>query len=165
MSTRDSSAPLLLEGFLPYRLVVLAQAASHGLAELYSRRFGIAIAEWRVLATLGQHGSLTAKDIGAHSCMHKTKVSRALAGMVQRGLVRREANPRDRREAFVTLTAAGIRLYSEIVPLARDYAGALVEGIDARELAAFDRVIAVLASRTAMTRSNAASVVAPDLDD
>lgn len=141
--------PLLLEGFLPYRLVVLAQAASQGLARLYSQRFGIAIAEWRVLATLGQHGSLTAKDIGAHSCMHKTKVSRALAAMARRGLVRREANPRDRREAFVTLTAAGMRLYGEIVPLARAYAGALVEGIAPQDLAAFDRVLVTLSGRTA----------------
>lgn len=161
MSTRDHPAPLVLEGFLPYRLVVLAQAASQGLAELYSQRFGVTIAEWRVLATLGQHSTLTAKDIGAHSCMHKTKVSRALAAMIKRGLVRREANPRDRREAFVTLTSAGNRLYGEIVPLARSYAGALVEGVNPQDLAAFERVIAVLASRTA--REN--ETIPPDLDD
>lgn len=161
MSTHAGPPPLLLEGFLPYRLVVLAQAASQGLSELYSQRFGVTIAEWRVLATLGQHGSLTAKDIGAHSCMHKTKVSRALAAMKQRGLIRREANPRDRREAFVTLTPAGHRLYDEIVPLARDYAAALVEGIEAHDLAAFERVLGILADRTA----RAGGALAPELDD
>lgn len=137
---------LALEGFLPYRLVVLAQAVSQGLARVYAERFGVAMPEWRVLAVLGQHKRLTAKDIGARACMHKTKVSRTLAAMGRRGLVRRVENPKDRREAFVTLTATGNSLYNAIVPLARTFAQDLTAGIPAEDREAMERVLAILSA-------------------
>ena len=39
-----------------------------------------------MLVTLGQFGAMTAKAIGAHSHMHKTKVSRAVALLERRKL-------------------------------------------------------------------------------
>jgi DNA-binding MarR family transcriptional regulator len=114
--------PLLrLEDFLPYRLNVLAAAVSEGLARVYSERFGLDIPGWRVLATLGQFSEATATQIGAHSRMHKTKVSRAVAALEARRLISRHANPGDKREAFVALTVEGRRIYAEIVPLALAY--------------------------------------------
>ena len=75
----DAEDPLIeLERFLPYRLNVVAEAVSRALSGLYEERHGISIAEWRVIATLGQYEQMTAKEIGAHSRMHKTKVSRAV---------------------------------------------------------------------------------------
>ena len=76
-SPKSAVSPIELEHFLPYRLNVVAEAVSRALARLYEKRHGISIAEWRVIATLGQYERMTAKDIGAHSRMHKTKVSRA----------------------------------------------------------------------------------------
>jgi DNA-binding MarR family transcriptional regulator len=140
------TAPLRLEAFLPYRLNVLAAAVSEGLARVYSRRFGLDIPGWRVLATLGQFGPVSSKQIGAHSRMHKTKVSRAVAELELRGLVRRAANPGDKREAIVTLTDKGEATYREIVPLALAYEREVLAAFpaaDARNLdAALDRLAA-----------------------
>jgi len=86
---------LLLEDFLPYRLNIAAANVSEGLARVYSARFGLDIPGWRVIATLGQFGRVTAKMIGGHSQMHKTKVSRALMQLQARGLVERSPNPHD----------------------------------------------------------------------
>ncbi len=72
-------APLKLEEFLPYRLNVVATLVSQALSKIYVERHAIGIPEWRVLVTLGQYGVMTGKAIGAHSHMHKTKVSRAVA--------------------------------------------------------------------------------------
>ena len=47
---------------------------------------------------------MTAKAIGAHTHMHKTKVSRAVALLEKRRLVARRANREDMREAFLSLT-------------------------------------------------------------
>ncbi len=70
------TAPLVLENFIPYRLNKAAEAISQRFASLYHDRYGLTRPEWRTLATLGQFGKLTATAIGAHSSMHKTKVSR-----------------------------------------------------------------------------------------
>src|SRR6195256_2825547 len=85
-------APLKLEHFLPYRLNVVASLTSQALSRIYADRYGIGVPEWRVLVTLGQFGLMTGKAIGAHSHMHKTKVSRAVAVLEQRKLVTRRAN-------------------------------------------------------------------------
>ncbi len=87
-----------LEEFLPYRLNVVASLVSQALSRIYADRYGIGVPEWRVLVTLGQYGMMTGKAIGAHSHMHKTKVSRAVALLERRKLVARRANRDDLRE-------------------------------------------------------------------
>lgn len=141
---QDADAPLRLEAFLPYRLNVLAAAVSEGLARVYSERFGLDIPGWRVLATLGQFGPVSSKMIGTHSRMHKTKVSRAVADLEARGLVRRSENPDDKREAIVALTDQGSATYREIVPLALAYEREVLAAFPVQEArwleAALDRL-------------------------
>lgn len=141
------SRKLLLERYMPYRLSVLGTLVTQGVAKRYSARFGIDIPEWRVIAALGEWGSMTAKEIGAQSHMHKTKVSRAVAGLLARGLIEKRPNERDLREAFLRLTRPGRRIYTEIVPLARAYGEKLTEGFAEHELAALDRVVERLTLR------------------
>jgi DNA-binding MarR family transcriptional regulator len=141
---------LRLEAFLPYRLNVLAAAVSEGLARVYSERFGISIPEWRVIATLGQFGQVTAQNtartIGLHSRMHKTKVSRAVAGLEGRALVQRLANPGDKREAFIALTASGYSMYKDILPLAAAYETRLLGVLTDDQRAELDRLLTALSA-------------------
>ena len=132
---------MTLATFLPYRLNVAAARASDGLARIYGERFGIGIPEWRVLATLGEFGPVTATAIGAHAHMGKVKVSRAAATLGSRGLLARTPHAEDRREAFLVLTPAGRAMYEEIVPLAQDYATRLAAGLTAQELATLDDLL------------------------
>src|ERR1700693_3571104 len=110
----DGTAPLRLENFLPYRLNVVANLVSQALSRIYAQRYAIGVPEWRVLVTLGQYGVMTGKAIGAHTHMHKTKVSRAVALMEERKLLVRRANRADLRESFLSLTAAGRTMYEEV---------------------------------------------------
>jgi DNA-binding MarR family transcriptional regulator len=141
-------AALKLEEFLPYRLNVCANLVSQSLSRIYADRYKIGVPEWRVLVTLGQFGMMTAKGIGIHSCMHKTKVSRAVALLERRKLVTRRANRADLREAFLSLTPAGRDIYSELAPMALDFAEKLLETVDAADRAALDRAIKRLTERS-----------------
>jgi DNA-binding MarR family transcriptional regulator len=151
----EAKAPLRLEAFLPYRLNVLAAAVSEGLARVYSERFGLDIPGWRVLATLGQFGAVTSKAIGAHSRMHKTKVSRAVAELESRGLVVRKASPGDRREALVALTDKGASTYREIVPLALAYEKQVLAAFPADEARRLEAALDRLAESAAGLGSDA----------
>lgn len=143
-----ATPPLLkLEAFLPYRLSILAEAVSQSLAGVYRRRYGIAIPEWRVLATLGQFDSMTAKEIGLHSRMHKTKVSRAVATLEERRLVRRHTNSRDMRESFLELTSAGRRIYDELVPEALGFVDRLLAPLSEEERTALEPLLQRLTER------------------
>ncbi len=138
---------LKLERFLPYRLVVSATLASRALARIYGRHFGIGIPEWRVIAMLGQFDRLTARDVGELSHMHKTKVSRAVNELAERGLLERTPNRDDRREAFLSLSGPGRRIYDQVVPMALTFEKRLLDDIPAAEMQAFERVLSTLTER------------------
>jgi len=91
---------------------------------------------------------MTAKAIGAHSCMHKTKVSRAVAQLEKRKLIARKANRDDMRESFLSLTPAGREMYDELAPIATRFANRLLDSVDAADRPALDRAIAKLIERS-----------------
>ncbi len=142
-------APLKLDEFLPYQLNVCANLVSQALSRVYTERYKIGVPEWRVLVTLGEFGNMTAKAIGAHSHMHKTKVSRAVALLERRKLVARRANRADLREAFLSLTPAGRDIYNDLAPMALDFAHQLLERVDSADRAALSRALKKLAARSA----------------
>jgi DNA-binding MarR family transcriptional regulator len=147
-SASAEAALIKLEDFLPHRLNVLSSLVSQALTRVYAR-YGIGIPEWRVLVTLGEMGSMTGKAVGAHTHMHKTKVSRAVAQLEQRKLVARRANKEDLREAFLSLTPAGRAVYEELAPHARDFTDRLAEVVAPTDRAAFDRAVKQLTKRSA----------------
>jgi len=92
---------------------------------------------------------MTGKAIGAHSHMHKTKVSRAVALLEKRKLLTRKANRDDLREALLTLTPAGRAMYDDLAPIALDFATRLSETVAPADRAAFERAINQLTERSA----------------
>ena len=148
-SGHGDTAPLKLEEFLPYRLNVVANLVSQALSRIYADRYRIGVPEWRVLVTLGQFGIMTGKSIGAHSHMHKTKVSRAVALLERRKLLTRKANRDDLREAFLTLTPAGRAMYDDLAPIALEFANRLSAAMDPADRAAFERALDRLTERSA----------------
>jgi DNA-binding MarR family transcriptional regulator len=139
--------PLRLEEFLPYRLNVAAALVSEALSRVYGERHDLGVPEWRVVATLGQYGTMTGKAIGAHAHMHKTKVSRAVAVLARRKLVLRRANKADMRESLLSLTPAGRAIYQDIAPVAIALARRFIEAIDPADRAAFDRALKAVTER------------------
>jgi DNA-binding MarR family transcriptional regulator len=148
-ATVNKEAPLKLEQFLPYQLNVVSSLVSQALSRVYAQRYGIGVPEWRVLVTLGQFSMMTAKAIGAHTHMHKTKVSRAVAILEKRRLLGRRPNREDKREAFLSLTAAGRNIYEELAPHALDFAKRLTEILSSADREAFNRALAQLTARSA----------------
>lgn len=107
---------LVLEDFIPYRLNRLGTTVSERLKGVYSKKFGLTIPQWRVLSTLGQFERLTATEIGAHSAMHKAKVSRAVRDLELRRWLNRRGTEQDRRFEMLELTTTGRKAYDAIVP-------------------------------------------------
>jgi DNA-binding MarR family transcriptional regulator len=91
---------------------------------------------------------MTAKQVGAHSHMHKTKVSRAVASLTKRKIVHRRANRRDLREAFISLTRDGETIYGELVPVAQGFAAELSDGFTADERRQLDLLLTRLTERS-----------------
>ncbi|MBV8193182.1 MAG: MarR family transcriptional regulator [Alphaproteobacteria bacterium] len=129
---------LELENFLPYRLSVLAQLVSQSLHDLYAGPFDLSVTQWRVMAALGRFAPLTASDVAQRTVMDKVAVSRAVAALMQRGLVERATDRQDRRRATLRLSARGRALHGRIVPLALEYEARLCQALSAEERRSFD---------------------------
>lgn len=110
--------PFRLEAFLPYLLSVAANRVSGLVARRYEDAFGITIPEWRCLAVIGEGEPISASGIVERTAMDKVKVSRALASLQAKGLVRRAPHPVDGRLALISFTPRGRTVYERIVPLA-----------------------------------------------
>ena len=126
-----AQAAFVLEAFTPYRIVNLGRAMSQALGAAYADE-GVTIPEWRVLAVIGAaRGApgMAARDVAARTPMDKMAVSRAVASLEAKGLVRRSHEAADRRVAHLSLTQAGRSVHGRIARLALAYEQALLSGL------------------------------------
>jgi DNA-binding MarR family transcriptional regulator len=137
----------VLEEFLPYRLSVLAHQVSRSLAEVYGERYGLTIAQWRIIANLGRAGAMTAGVLAERSNLDKPKVTRALKSLIARGLVSRTAVKGDRRRASIALTARGRTVFRAVGRLALAWERELCASLDPVAMRCFDGAVDELTAR------------------
>ncbi len=138
-------AVLELEHFLPYRLSILSNRISQTISGLYGQRFGLAVTEWRIMAVLGRYPELSAGEVAERTAMDKVAVSRALARLLERGLVQRDTHGDDRRRSVLELSPVGYTVYDEVAPMALECERRLLAGLDENDRAQLDLLIAKLA--------------------
>ena len=144
----DEAASLELENFLPYRLNRLAEAVSRDFQTIYRTRYGLTRPEWRLLASLGQNGTMTATEVGRDSAMHKTKVSRAVAHLERQGLLARHPSETDGRAEILSLTDTGLAAFADLGQRAFDYDKALRKVLGAKAAKDLNRILlAIIAMR------------------
>ncbi len=125
-----------LTRFLPYLLTRAAEESSVEFARIYKDRYGLLRTEWRVLFHLGQGGEMTATDIGRTSRIHKTKISRAVAGLKKRRYLVKTQSTQDRRREFLKLSDQGQRVFRELAKEAEGYNARLLSRFSEPERAA-----------------------------
>lgn len=110
-----------LDRYLPYRFAVVATRLSTELSAQYREKYGISIAEWRVLVNLAYSDSASVRDIERRVSMEKSKVSRAVSRLEDTGYLTKAVDGNDRRLLQLELTPAGRDLVCDLVPLAQAY--------------------------------------------
>jgi len=102
---------------------------------------------------LGNYQPLSANDICDKANMDKVQVSRALAKLVERGLVIRNTNREDRRRSRLRLSAKGKRMYEKIVPLAKSWESKFLSALTNDEQQQLDAIITKLQERVDQLKS------------
>ena len=141
VSAKSEQASLDLNDFLPYRLSIVTNKVSRNLGEMYSSKFNLSIAEWRVMAVLGQEQDLSADEVCQNTEMDKVSVSRAVTKLLKKKQIVRKFSEQDRRRSMLRLSRSGRAIYDQIVPLALDYEEELLGGLSTREILQFDRLL------------------------
>lgn len=137
-------APETIRDLLSYRIHRLANALSRGAALRYRREFGVSLMEWRILALLGAFAPMTLKRLSRESGLDKSQASRAVAGLVARGLVLRLPGEGDAREVALRLSPAGERVQQGLMRAARERDAAFRAVLSEAERAVLDGALARL---------------------
>jgi DNA-binding MarR family transcriptional regulator len=97
-------------------------------------KYGVTIAEWRVMMTLAVEPGVTAAEITNRWAVEKMAVNRAIQRLIDNDHVSRTRDPNDRRSYQLALTAKGTKLYDKITPQADKRYNELVSAISEDEL-------------------------------
>jgi len=124
---------LKLDNFLPSIMSNLAATISRKLSSIYVQEYGLSTSQWRILANLAQYQTLTASEIVSYTEMEKTRVSRAVSGLTQRGLLNQTRAAGDSRLKDLSLTVSGKELYQSIVPKVLIWERELLNGLSSGE--------------------------------
>ena len=146
-AVRTRSEHFDLEHFLPYRLSVLSNTVSQGIAHIYEREHDLTVTEWRIIAVLGRYPGLTASQVVERTVMDKVTVSRAVRRLLERGLIKRSTMGADRRCRQLELTQeAGHKTLQSIVPRAHEYERALLSEMSNADKQAMEAMLVRLQS-------------------
>jgi DNA-binding MarR family transcriptional regulator len=138
----------MIRELLSYRLHEVANLLSRGAELRYRREFGVSLWEWRTLALLGGAAEpLSLGELARAAGIHKSQMSRVVAGLARRKLVVRHANAKDARGVHLTLSASGRKLYSGLIDAAAQRDRAFRGCLTRDEKQAFDSALAKLAGQ------------------
>ena len=106
--------PIDLREMVTFRLLRIAAKLTQGFIQSYTAKFGIGLPEWRTLGMLGKFGPLPSIRIAELAEMDRASISRAVAWLEKRDMVRRLDDPGHQRRKIVAMTRAGKRLHDRI---------------------------------------------------
>jgi DNA-binding MarR family transcriptional regulator len=111
----------------------------------YRRKFGLRTPEVGIMAVVGASSPVSFKVTCVETDLEKSKVSRIVAQLLNRGLLKKHDDPADQRSFYLTLTPAGKKLYwamyADAVARNQQWVGVLPKKQRAQFLASLDRLI------------------------
>lgn len=114
-------------------MAITSNAVSGLIAGDYGVQFGLKIPEWRIMAVLGDTGTLTQRDLVRATLMDKVAVNRACKALDDRGFLRRSPNMSDGRSHHLELTEDGRAVYEQIWPQAYAVYERIFSALSAKE--------------------------------
>lgn len=105
---------LRMEAFMPFRLLRVAESVDNGFTQFCGPEDELSWSEWQVLWSLGERSPTTAKAISGHSGLSKTKISRAVKVLEDKGYLVRRKDRSDRRFELLSLTLDGQQRFERL---------------------------------------------------
>jgi len=141
----ESADRFELEAFLPYRLSVLANTVSEGIARGYRGQYDISVTEWRILAVLGRFPGISAREVAERTAMDKVAISRGVKTLTEKGLLTRRTDSGDRRRQQLQLTQGkGQAVVNAVIPQARVFEQQLLDALEPAQRSALSEALSRL---------------------
>jgi len=130
-----------LRQFVPYLLGAISNLLSSGASRHYRRAFGLGLTEIRLMWILSVEPRIPASRAAEIMGVDKAAISRALAALERRKLVRVAVDGRDSRQRIVELSPEGRRVQSEVMVVSRERERRLLAPFEREEVRALARLL------------------------
>lgn len=133
-SLPESGDGLTVDLFLTTLASQLATGLRRSVTLPYARAAGLTVPQWRLLALVAHARQLGFAELVAQSTSDKALVSRTVRQLEQRGLVNLSPEAgRSRGRLVVAVTAAGIELHAQVIPVARQRQAQMIRQLTVAE--------------------------------
>lgn len=129
-----------IKDYTPYKLAIIAERAGFLLASQY-KHLQISKPQFRIMAVVDNAPHISSTLVAVETMMDKSRVTRAIDDLVERGLMIREKDPRDKRANLLALTAEGKELFLHLGQMAMRIQRRLVTSMTDEESRIFEKVL------------------------
>ena len=124
------------EDHLPYRMLILSRMIDRETQRDLQEKFGLSLAEWRLLAMSHALGPCSAAQIGTAGQIDRAEISRALGKLEAAGLLERSPDPDHGKRQILSVTRKGEQVHTRVAEERRTYFRTITADLsdDEREL-------------------------------
>jgi DNA-binding MarR family transcriptional regulator len=106
------------QAFVPFLMEVITNRIGANANRLYQAKFGVGLAEWRVISALALEPGSTVVELSSKSNIDAGAVSRVVFSLRKSGLISHKIDSADRRRRKLVLTAVGRALHDDMLTVA-----------------------------------------------
>lgn len=129
-----------LESHLGYQLRIVSNAVSRTFARAVEEE-GVTVAEWVLMRVLQDFECLAPTPLAERMGMTKGAITKLGSRLVEKGLVKREANPDDKRAQTLSLTSRGRSLVPKLAKIADENDAAFFDLLTASDRENLNRIL------------------------
>ncbi len=137
--------PRQVTDLLLYRLSAITRSTSLPLVRIFEGEFGITRRQWHLLAVLCEQGAMPSSRLVVVCRLDQPRVSRAVSGLLEKGLVARSAGTGRLRD--LVTTDAGQGLYRQAMERVTAFNTELASTMTAAERQLLDDILGRLQSK------------------
>lgn len=101
----------------------------------------VTVDQWILINILHKYGVLSQQALGEYTFKDAPTVTRMIDLMVEKGLVTRQADVKDRRKFNISLTDTGTKMFKISEKVAHEFRASAYEGIHDSELETLDTIL------------------------
>jgi DNA-binding MarR family transcriptional regulator len=103
--------------------------------------YGVETTEWHALLRLAEADGCSQSELGQRLLRDKVAITRLVAGLQNKGLIKRKADPKDMRKQRIFLTSRAKRLIPELLSECDSILDRASEKLSERDKAALRRIL------------------------
>jgi len=126
---------------IPFRLIRIVNLMARSFPSDHTTEHDVSLLEWRVMAVIACHPSITMTEISHYTGYGQMNVSRTVRQLINDGFAIRTTDRFDRRKSVIELTETGLKAHKKISQSAIEMETELLADISDQDLRRLNHIL------------------------